>query len=323
MSSPNNPSLTIAAEQLGPAGVRSELHIVARFPDEPGSPQERLRDRSPRRFRVAARLSRAAPANQDIRGDFTAADGSSYLLVPGQLPALSVLSGAGDFDLQKNAAGELSLVMHECIAKSVLEARHTFLRLVFPFLDRMVYLTNAPLFIETIRIEDTQNGVTTIDYVAPYRKSIVNPHSGQVQIELDPVYAMYREAKNASSDFYRFLCYYKLLEGLLGKIRRDLFKRAEDSGKTLKVRKDVIPASTDLLPQFRKYVGTTVKSFFDQVLTPQFRNAVAHFVTKDGSILNVADPEHIDRYSEIIFICELCTRVVIANHEELVREHVG
>jgi methylamine utilization protein MauJ len=48
--------------------------------------------------------------------------------------------------------------------------------------------------------------------------------------EMKPVYAMYREAKNTDSDFYKFLCCYKIMEGLLGKMLANAFARAKTAG---------------------------------------------------------------------------------------------
>jgi len=45
--------------------------------------------------------------------------------------------------------------------------------------------------------------------------------------EMKPVYAMYREGKNSNSCFYGFLCYYKIMEGLLGGMRANAFARAK------------------------------------------------------------------------------------------------
>ena len=84
--------------------------------------------------------------------------------------------------------------------------------------------------------------------------------------------------------------------------------------------KDIVPYSSDVPASFRAYVGKSVKEFFDAVLTPrEFRNAVAHFVTDEGGFLNMSDPVHIDKYSEILLVCELCARVVISSHESLLQ----
>ena len=80
-----------------------------------------------------------------------------------------------------------------------------------------------------------------------------------------------------------------------------------------------MPASEHIPAGYRAYVGKSVKAFFDDVMTPRFRNAVAHFVTDDGAILNMSATEHVDSYAEILFVSELCVRTVIHSHESLLK----
>jgi hypothetical protein len=128
------------------------------------------------------------------------------------------------------------------------------------------------------------------------------------------------EAKNSNSDFYKFLCYYKILEGLLGILRANIFTRARAQGLTLHRPKETIPPSPDISMRFQTYAEKPIKTFFDAVMTPRFRNAVAHFVTDDGAILNMSDPDHIDNYAEILFVSELCVRTMIESHENLLKD---
>lgn len=319
MSTTPAPSAEIPVEQLGPAGVKGELHILAIMPNESRNDQERLQDQSERQFKVAGRLSKAPPSAEGIKGDFGPEDGGSYLLLPDEAVLGRVRCAEGMFEFKKNRLGEKSLVEFECIARNTTDARKKFQSAVLPFLDYLAYLANCPIVVSTVRVEDKKNDRTTIEYVSPYRNATVNLHVSTLFIEMAPVYALYREAKNSNSDFYRFLCYYKLLEGLLGTLRANVFIRARDKGVTLKRPKENVPAFEGVPTQFQAVVGTSIKAFFDAVLTPQFRNAVAHFVTDDGAILNMSAPAHIESYAEILFISEVCVRAMIASHELLLQ----
>ena len=64
-----------------------------------------------------------------------------------------------------------------------------------------------------------------------------------------------------------------------------------------------------------------MKSFFDDVLTAKFRDAVAHFTTKNG-VLHVGSAEAISVYGDLAFVTDLCTRMVIASHERLLAQCV-
>jgi hypothetical protein len=162
--------------------------------------------------------------------------------------------------------------------------------------------------------------VQAIDYVSPYRRALVTQPITKVQGELGPVFAMYREAKNSHSDFYKFLCYHKMLDGLLGSLRSSVNARARKQGVDLAKRRDVVPDHPEIAPAYRVHIGRPIKSFYDDVLTPQFRNAIAHFITKDGAILNLSDPSTIAKHSEIMFVSELCVRKMIESHTELLQQ---
>lgn len=52
-------------------------------------------------------------------------------------------------------------------------------------------------------------------------------------------------------------------------------------------------------------------------MTPQFRNAIAHFIARDGSILNLSAPSTITKHAEIMYVSELCVRKLIESHLQL------
>lgn len=118
---------------------------------------------------------------------------------------------------------------------------------------------------------------------------------------------------------YEFLCYYKILEGLLGALRTKAMKRAKTLGLKPRLPKEVVPGSPELPPDQRPYVGTPLKHFFDTVLTPKYRNAVAHFITTDGDVLHMSEPGNMNAYGNIVFLSSLCARTVISTHEALLK----
>ena len=221
----------------------------------------------------------------------------------------------GMFEIKKNGRGEQSYVEFECEAEGVPQARALFLGAVLPFLDHQAYLANCPLYVAAVRIEDPTNLRTSMDYVSPYREVVINPHVKTLHTELSPVYALYRDAKNSHSDFYTFLCYHKILDGLLGSIRAALRARAAKKKLLLSQRRDLVSVSEHISPAFQSWVGKPIKTFFDDVMTPQFRNTIAHFITKDGAVLNLSNPQQMDRYASILYISELCVRTVLETHE--------
>lgn len=322
MHSTKDPSITLSLEQFGPAGVRHELHVLAMRADESRTDEERLHDTSVRKFKIAGRLGKIqnAPVSEGVKGDFTSKDGSSYFQSAQGARLTTLNSPEGEFKFGSNEQGELSIVEFECLARSPMEARHTFLLGALPFLDAITFSANSPSFVQTVRVEDVDNLRTPIEYVSPYRPAQVNAHTSQIFPEMRAVYAMYREAKNSNSDFYKFLCYHKLLEGMFGSLRSNLFQTAKSKNLVLKKKRDIIPHDSEISNEYRMFAGKPIKEFFDNVLTPKFRNAVAHFTTDDGDVLNMSAPLHIDSYSGVLYITELCVRQTIENFNGMLHE---
>ncbi len=207
------------------------------------------------------------------------------------------------------------MVRFECKATSPGEASDKFYQAVLPVLDHFSYATNAPLYIDTVRVTDDKNHRTTLFVVAPFKPALMESRALLLSNVLRPVYAMYREARNASSDFYRFLCFFKLLEALLSTFRARLRQEAKDKGVILPSAKDLVPDHPEIPTHLRHHIGKSIREFSDTVLTPQFRNAIAHFETSDGLILHTSDPAHMAQYANIMLITELCVREVIGRHE--------
>ncbi len=314
------PSAQIPVDKLGTAGVPAELSILAIFPGDTRPDSERLTDGANRPIKVYAVLSKSPPIIDRIKGDTTADDGASYLLAPSGAARLDFACSGGKFRVTNNHAGELSFVEFECITDCIAAARQAFQRTVLPVIDHLSYVNNCPIFIGSIRFDDVKNHRQTIDYVSPYRLNTISNLSEALNEKMRPVYSMYREAKNASSNFYRFLCYYKILEWLFGKMRSDVFKAAKNRSIHLTKPKQFVVDHPELPNHIRPYVGKPMKDFFDNVLTPQFRDAVAHFVTDDGGILDMSEPEHLENYAGTILISEMCVRAAIADHEALLRQ---
>jgi hypothetical protein len=314
-----NTSATLRTDRLGPPGVRGELHVVAVMVNETRRDEDRLRDTTLRPFKVFARLGKTALIGDTITFEFGPDDGGSYVTLPPDAVAGRARWSGYMMEFKKNKDGEKSLVEFECTANSRMEARAVFMGVALPFLDHLAYVANSPIFVQTIRIEDINNQVQSIDFTSPYRKvSVVG--TLEWPMDLAPVFAMYREAKNSHSDFYKFLCYHKILDGLLGTLRANINLRARKQNIDLVKQREVVPSDPEIAAKYQKHVGTPIRRFYDDVLTPQFRNAIAHFITKDGAILNLSDPATMIGYSETMYVSELCVRTMIESHRSLARQ---
>jgi hypothetical protein len=294
--------------------------VLPQFRDDLRTSEERLTDASLRSFKVACRLSKHRQEDYSASAAFSEKEGESFLVSPPNVDRYSAVSSAGAFGIKRNEKGELSFVEFECEASGINEARLKFAEAVFPFLDYLSYAGNVPLQVAMIRVEDIKNQITTFNFTSPHQPAAVHTHHQEIAPQMKPVYALYREAKNATSDFYRFLCYFKILEGLLGRFRSEAYKEARRKGVSLQWRDERVPDDATLDPRYQQYAGKSIKKFFDDVLTREFRHAVAHFVTDKGAVLHTSDLQQIGRYASIMHTCEVCVRIVIASHADALRQ---
>jgi hypothetical protein len=314
-------SITLAREALGPPGVRALIHVVPEFAGRrTPSDEEILSDSSERKFVVCGSLSKAPEFMEGIRADFSERDGSSYLVIPSAASQLAIDVPQGRFHARKNEAGELSYIEYECSANHWGAARFKFIDAVYPALDHWSYKYGVPIYVKVIRAYDTKNHTTHIEFTGPYRNGILEDAHNMLFVEMRPIYSMYREAKNSESDFYKFLCYFKIMEGLLGKMRAKLIKRAKSRDRGLIFGEDLVPDDEHIPQEFRSYVGKSIKAFFDKALTGKFRHAVAHFITTDDRVLHVSAPADLHSYATVSYVCDLCVRTLVTNHERLLAQ---
>ena len=313
-------TLRASMDFLGPPGKYVELHMLARVEGDTRQDEDKRNDSSLRFFKVSATLGRSHIFVDEELPIVSASHGDSFLVGPFEFSNLEVVLPGGTYVFHKNSKDEYSYVAFECEAVHYRQAHHLFYHGLTSYLDTLAYKGNCPIFIQAVKIEDVRNQIIVLPHVSPYRKQSVSLGDIVVYPELLSVYAMYRESKNASSNFYRFLCLYKILEGLYGAVRPGLFKRI----KTLKLKIDQgakrIPDDPELIPEHRKYVGLSIRSFFESVLTPQFRHGVAHFMLRDGTAMNLSSPQQVEMYTHIVYITELCLRIVVDDCESILKE---
>ena len=189
-----------------------------------------------------------------------------------------------------------------------------------PALDHWSYLGNTPLVIRTVVCEDRKNGVSIVSFTTPYADLTLNPGTGTLHAELLPIYGLYREAKNASSPFYRFLCYFKILEAIYGHLRPSVFALARKASISLVTRKEEVPDHPELRLFWSSYIGRPIKALMDNELEPEYRNAAAHFLSDDGRPLNPSDSDAVAKFGNMLLVAELCARVVIDQQADYYRQ---
>ncbi len=313
------PKIDIPIEKLDAPGAPMFIHVVPRFEGNDTDPSTAITDTTIRKFIVSGRLAKE-PSSVEVTGAINAAfskdDGDCYLALPPHASSLRIDTQWGIFRIEPNSAGNFGIAVLECNASDPLAARQRFIEAVYPAIDHWSYTYNVAIFISTIRVFDVLHKSTRITFSSPYHRHTLDDSEHKLFIEMKPIYSMYREAKNTSSDFYRFLCLYKIMEGLFGPMRDKIFIQLQAAGIVPSKNRVNVPDSPNFPVDLKPYTGKSMKRFFDDILTRKFRNAVAHLGTPIG-VLDVSSPAELDRYAGIAFATDLCTRVLINSHEQL------
>lgn len=308
-------SISVPSDKLGPPGVVTHLHVVPVFKDQTSSDEKRLRDTTPRIFRVTARLAKSNDVQSNINFNFGQDSGDSLFVFPENSACLQVKTIDGEFVFYPNSDRRFSTVQFDCSAQTTGDARRLFHNIVGPALDHLAYVSNTPLHVVQVSVVDQTHHIMATDILCPHPLVALNGGVGKVFGPLAPVYAMYREAINASSPFYKFFCFYKILEGLLKSLRGKLHEEARQKGITLPPLNAKVPSYLDISDDQKHYVGKSITRFFEEFLTNRFRNGMAHFISDEGAVLNVNEIEEMERYSSVVHISELCCREVISHFE--------
>lgn len=313
-------STRLPADKFAPPGISGDIFIVPQFSHHPpGVPIEEnpqaLLDGTEREFVVSCMFSTDMGFNRGIDGIVDPQAGASFFRAPTSLSVFKIHTPLGVFDLAVNSKGDFSGATLVCRAHSLQEAKHIFLEGLVPTLDHFAYLGNLPLIIVRTLVTDKKHKTFSFGYTAPYQTADLNPGGITIHLEMLPIYALYREAKNSLSPFYRFLCYYKILEGIYRHLRPALFQKAANAGKKLSTMKELIPDDKEINNNHQNLVARPIQKFFENELTKDFRDAVAHYFLDNGTLMNVSDPTTTERYLNILWPLELCCRTVIANQE--------
>lgn len=308
-------SLVLPLESLGAPGVEGQLVVEAQFADSRYLGVDRQGDTSARDFNIRARLARTIGPTSDIKGDIQPEHGGSFLRAEPGKSHLEVESGIGILRLDLNNSGEVAMASTTINRTSPVIARADFIQMLSSFLDRVSYQNWVPAAIDLVSVRDLKNEVQYIHFRSPPRAFTVVEGGETLFEEMRPVYALYREAQNAVSPYYRVLCLYKIVEGLLGSLSSGLNKRSRSAGIKLDLVKVLVPDHPDIAFGLRDWVGKPMKDLYDRFLSKEYRDVIAHFELRNRNPLNVSSAADASRYADVAFISDLCVRKLIERHE--------
>src|SRR5271166_1405760 len=306
----------IPRERLGAAGAPSAVTVVAVMENETRAETMRLQDQSLRAFDVEVLLTKHLTLPDSFNAGFTKEDGTSLIKLTSNI---KVDTASGTFHVDLNSQNEMALIRMRVEAHVPTEAKNKVYDAIAGFLDHLSYAAGTPILTGQMKIYDNKNQVTTIDMVGPEREVTLSPGAQHLFLALSPIYALYREFKNSSSAYYRLLCLFKVMEGILGVLRKKGREDAKALGVQFSMPKETVPDHPDISKDLRYLVGKPIKDFYDNVLQKRYRDAASHFLVQESVILQVSSAEERYKFAEMTFVCDLCARVLISNHEALLR----
>jgi hypothetical protein len=312
MALPNTRSLQIDRDRLGAPGTDACLHFVEVRSDDNRPDEQRLADRTQRAFHIRAVLSKTHSVLEGIRGGIITGAGGCFITAPQDL---HLQDPQGSYLISRNERGELALVSRTIMATWYEEAFDIFFSGLTPFLDHLSFLSNTPIVVDMTEARDEANHITTVTYRTPYAADVLSEGVMGLSSPLFPAYGLYREAVCANSNFYRFLCFFKIMEGIFKSIRPQFFRLVREQRISITKGKDLVPDDPELKKLQPKYIGRQIHELYNGEFQREYRHCVAHFALYDGGVMNPSSQRERSRFANIVYLAQLCARELVRNQE--------
>ncbi|HTO34286.1 MAG TPA: methylamine utilization protein MauJ [Pararhizobium sp.] len=307
----------IPVERLGSPGASSVLIIVPEYSDNRFAGKSRHNDTTMRAFSCKARLSENPGDTRRFNAAFGKDDGSSHLLVDKQRRKIKLTTRTVKVLFETNGNGEISMAAGDVTSTNENHAKAIFEDALTPWLDKLSYAHQVPIHLAQIVVHDVLNDTQHFYFQSPPRHSKIQEGEDKIVERMMPIYALYREAQNASAPFYKVLSLFKIMEGLLNPLRTEVLRDLRKQRRNQNIPKLTVPDHPDIAEWLRIHVGQPVGVFVNGFLTNEYRNAIAHFELRDRRAMNVGSSKIRTKGAEVAFLADLCARVLIENHENL------
>ncbi len=273
--------------------------------------------------------NRTAKAGQ---GDAPASPASRFaeLLIDGLTP-----EGSFKFHGYPNNFGRLGRIECEVHASSFADAKQKTFRAVASSLSSWSAQLDIPVEIGRTYITELATTTTQVDWTVPYPDVPLALRSeGELEQEFRGYASLYREAMNSNSPVHRFLCFFKVIEGIRARRKRvDRAARAQGQPvparppeNTPGQREDFSPWLSRIFHIRRKWDEMALSSIFlpeisdkdfdwiyDHKLNP-LRVDVAHGLFEKGELKLSADELlHTNRVEQWLPITKCIARRMLKN----------
>ena len=227
--------------------------------------------------------------------------------------------GSGEsvtFKLLRNPDGTLGKIVVPVTADSPFEARMIAGRATSGLLGMVSFRENVPLHIGTEIVRDPESGWARFWMVLPAPSAALGPVKLRLPPDLRPIYALWRESRNSRSYFYRFLCLFKIVEGLLETILPRMYRDLAEKGKKFERVKNEVPDSKEMRETAPELVGKRFTRVRDE-LKGRYRHALAHFELDARKPLDLDDPKNRHEYERLFPVVDYMARALINEVERI------
>jgi hypothetical protein len=337
-----------SAKPWGVPGEEHKLWVVPRFKGQP--PVSAMDDLAgqPGKYKVQLLFSRPGyPITAEREHKFIdAVIGDSHIMIakaikerkPEDVDHVQVNAVAMgrriDFVGVPNDQGFLGKLVAEADAADFQDAETQACEAIAPFLSSWSLHLDIPVHIETIQVTNLQTHTHSLRVRTPhFEMTFAGGVSTPLSAEFCTYASFYREGLNTRSEFYRFLCFYKVIESIA--IRRGRVNKAiREAGGEVKRHDERVPQSPEEILRFlgdiypwrnswdelaldqtfpREIRGQKVAHIKDSYLNP-IRTGIAHALLKTGEIQITLDRiEDVQRVNKWLPLCRVIARLLLKN----------
>lgn len=230
---------------------------------------------------------------------------------------------------ETNKDGFIGKFVAELDANDMNQAEDEVYGTLAPFLSAWSMNADIPVNVETIQVTEVGTTMSSLRVVTPhFDMNLPTAPPPFFMDEFCQYASIYREGLNTNSGFYRFLCFYKIIESLIAKRGKDA-KTRKAAGQDPRQVYETIPADeksrlellgrlypwrsswdTMALEQVfpREVHGLKATAIRDRYLRP-LRLGIAHALLDQGEITVVIDKmEYIKAVNKWLPLCRLIAR---------------
>jgi hypothetical protein len=244
-------------------------------------------------------------------------------------------TGTIEFTGIPNDDGRLGKLTAELYAPNMKSAETLAYNALNPFLSSWALHLDIPVHIETVQVTELSTGVSALRVYTPY---FTMTFSGGITPILTDEFcnyaSLYREAMNTNSNFYRYLCLFKIIESVT--LRRSrIAQEAKDAGLEVPKRvREEVPKNNAELRELLKVIYPW-RNLWDnfalsQMLPPEalgkklanvrstylepIRDAIAHALMRSGEIkMTIDNLDHVQLVNRWLPFCRVFARLMLHN----------